>query len=165
MKRVIFMSIISLVVSGTFASSATLRLHIPVITSWTGQSSSNSYSSTGYSIRGIFDLIGAGYTSSSLKVKYLGGNSLTLTSNAVDISLTPIDLLTVGYGTVIGGDTSSGTLDSSSGSTTFFNLNFGLGPVDFLAGYRMWDAEHKWKSGGTSKLKYNEIGVGVGFGF
>ena len=51
----------------------------------------------------------------------------------------------------------------------FFNLNFGLGPVDLLAGYRTLEATHKVKysNGATSdsKLSYNEIGVGVGFGF
>ena len=60
-------------------------------------------------------------------------------------------------------------LDSASGSTMFFNLNFGLGPVDLLLGYRTWDAKHKAKysSGATSEseLKYSEIGAGVGFGF
>ena len=60
-------------------------------------------------------------------------------------------------------------LDSASGSTMFFNLNFGLGPVDLLLGYRTWDAKHKVKysNGGTGEagLKYSEIGAGVGFGF
>ena len=109
-------------------------------------------------------MFGAGYTQSDLKFKWTNG-STTYTTNAIDVSLTPIDLFTVGYGIVTGGGVSSGTLDSSSGSTTFFNLNFGLGPVDLLAGYRMWDATHKRKSGSENKLKYNEIGLGVGFGF
>ena len=70
---------------------------------------------------------------------------------AIDISITPIDLLTVGYGSVIGGDISldsnpNASLDSSSGSTMFFNLNFGLGPVDLLLGYRTWEPTHKMKT-------------------
>ena len=60
-------------------------------------------------------------------------------SNAIDLSLKPIDLLTVGYGTILSRDANSGTIDLSSRSTSFFNLYFGLGPVDFLAGYRKWD--------------------------
>ena len=141
-----------------------LRLHIPLSTSWSGDSSSAEFSSTGYSLRGIFGLFGAGYTQSDLKFKWTNG-STTYTTNAIDVSLTPIDLFTVGYGVVTGGGVSNGTLDSSSGSTTFFNLNFGLGPVDLLAGYRMWDATHKFKNSSETKLKYNEIGLGVGFGF
>ena len=137
---------------GSVASAAKLSLHIPLSRTWTGESLSagQSVSSSGYSLRGIFGLIGAGYTSSSMKYKFTGGAN-TYTSNAVDISITPIDLLTVGYGSVIGGDISLDTnpnasLDSSSGSTMFFNLNFGLGPVDLLLGYRTWEPTHKMKT-------------------
>ena len=175
MKRSLLLIFITFFLFGTIASAATLRLHIPLSTTWTGESLSagQSVSSSGYSLRGIFGLIGAGYTSSSMKYKFTGGAN-TYTSNAIDISITPIDLLTVGYGSVIGGDISLDTnpnasLDSSSGSTMFFNLNFGLGPVDLLLGYRTWEPTHKMKtsSGGSfeTKLKYNEIGAGVGFGF
>ena len=77
----------------------------------------------------------------------------------------------MGYGILFGGAIDNGTaeLKKASGSTTFFNLNFGLGPLDLLAGYRMWDTTHKYQFPGNpeleKKLKYNEIGVGVGFGF
>ena len=165
MKRSLLLAFITFFLFGSVASAAKLRLHIPLSTSWSGTSTSADVSSSGYSIRGIFGLFGAGYTQSDLKFKWTNGGSTTYTTNAIDVSLTPIDLFTVGYGVVTGGGVSNGTLDSSSGSTTFFNLNFGLGPVDLLAGYRMWDATHKRKSGSESKLKYNEIGVGVGFGF
>ena len=103
MKRSLLLIFITFFLFGTIASAATLRLHIPMSTTWTGNSLSDgqSVSSSGYSLRGIFGLIGAGYTSSSMKLKYTGGAN-TYTSNAVDISITPIDLLTVGYGIVIG---------------------------------------------------------------
>ena len=175
MKRSLLLIFIKFFLFGTIASAATLRLHIPMSTTWTGNSLSDgqSVSSSGYSLRGIFGLIGAGYTSSSMKLKYTGGAN-TYTSNAVDISITPIDLLTVGYGIVIGGDISLDTnpnasLDSASGSTMFFNLNFGLGPIDLLLGYRTWEPTHKIKPANSAafdqELKYNEIGLGVGFGF
>ena len=175
MKRSLLLVFIAFFLFGTIASAATLRLHVPLSTTWTGESLSagQSVSSSGYSLRGIFGLIGAGYTSSSMKYKYTGGAN-TYTSNAIDVSITPIDLLTVGYGSIIGGDISmdsnpNASLDSSSGSTMFFNLNFGLGPVDLLLGYRTWEPTHKIKtaSGYTfdQELKYNEIGLGVGFGF
>ena len=103
MKSCLLLIFITLSLFGTIASAATLRLHIPMSTTWTGNSLSDgqSVSSSGYSLRGIFGLIGAGYTSSSMKYKFTGGAN-TYTSNAVDISITPIDLLTVGYGSVIG---------------------------------------------------------------
>ena len=164
MKHSLLLIFTTFFLFGSVASAAKLRLHIPLSTSWSGDSSSAEFSSTGYSVRGIFGLFGAGYTQSDLKFKWTNG-STTYTTNAIDVSLTPIDLFTVGYGVVTGGGVSSGTLDSSSGSTTFFNLNFGLGPVDLLAGYRMWDATHKFKNSSEAKLKYNEIGLGVGFGF
>ena len=174
MKRSLILIFITFFLFGTLASAATLRLHIPVSTTWTGESLSagQSVSSSGYSLRGIFGLIGAGYSSSSMKYKYTGGAN-TYTSNAIDLSVTPIDLLTVGYGSVMGGSISldsapNASLDSASGSTMFFNLNFGLGPVDLLIGYRTWESTHKVKySNGSAepKLQYNEIGAGVGFGF
>ena len=171
MKRSLLLVYIAFFLFGSVASAATLRLHIPISTSWSGDSSTSEFSSSGYSLRGIFGLFGAGYTSSELTVKNVGGSSSKWTSNAVDFSITPIDLLTVGYGTIIGGALALGNAESKgiSGSTTFFNLNFGLGPVDLLAGYRMWDSTHKYKypsySEAEAKLKYNEIGIGFGFGF
>ena len=175
MKRSLLLVFIAFFLFGSVASAATLRLHIPVSSSWSGESlnSGESISSSGYSLRGIFGLIGAGYTSSTLKYTSSGSSS-KFTSNAIDVSVTPIDLLTVGYGMVMSGDIvfdccPNAELDSASGSTMFFNLNFGLGPVDLLLGYRTWDAKHKAKfsNGATSEseLKYAEIGAGVGFGF
>ncbi len=170
MKRSLILVFISCFLLGSVASAATLRLHVPMSTSWAGESTNNEFSSSGYSLRGIFGLIGVGYTSSSLEQKPTSGSSYKWESTAADVSITPIDLLTVGYGVLIGGDLVGVTgtkIDGVSGSTTFFNLNFGLGPVDLLAGYRMWDTTHKYKGtfNGESKLKYNEIGIGVGLGF
>ena len=176
MKRSLLLVFIAFFLFGSVASAATLRLHIPLSSSWSGESlnSGESISSSGYSLRGIFGLIGAGYTSSTLKYTASSGSSSKYTSNAIDLSVTPIDLLTVGYGMVMSGDIvfdccPNAELDSASGSTMFFNLNFGLGPVDLLLGYRTWDAKHKAKysNGATSEseLKYSEIGGGVGFGF
>ena len=176
MKRSLLLVFITFFLLGTIASAATLRLHIPLSTSWSGDTSTSEFSSEGFSLRAIFGMFGAGYTSSTLNEKLGDGNSKGKTvkwgSTAADLSLTPIDLLTVGYGVIIGGEVGGLTgieADGISGSTTFFNLNFGLGPVDLLAGYRMWDTKHKYKwSGGSTgerENKYNEIGLGVGFGF
>ncbi len=170
MQRSLFLAIVGCFLFGTITSAATLRLHIPMSTSWAGDSSNSEFSSSGYSLRGIFGLLGFGYTSSTLEEKTSSGTSIKWGSTAADVSITPIDLFTVGYGVLIGGDLQGVTgtkTDGVSGSTTFFNLNFGLGPVDLLAGYRMWDTKHKYKGtyNGESALKYNEIGLGVGFGF
>ena len=170
MKSSLLLVFIAFFLFGNVASAATLRLHIPMSTSWSGDSSNNEFSSSGYSLRGIFGLFGVGYTSSSLEEKPSSGSSYKWESTAADVSITPIDLLTVGYGVLIGGDLVGVTgteIDGVSGSTTFFNINFGLGPVDLLAGYRMWDTSHKYKGGNTGerKNKYNEIGIGVGLGF
>ena len=60
--------------------------------------------------------------------------------------------------------------DSVSGSTTFLDLNFGIGPIDLLLGYRMWDVTHsvKWRAiyySGDTKGKWSALRVGVGVGF
>ena len=103
MKRSLLLVFIAFFLFGSVASAAKLRLHIPLSTSWSGDSSSSAdVSSSGYSIRGIFGLFGAGYTQSDLKFKWTNG-STTYTTNAIDVSLTPIDLFTVGYGIVTGG--------------------------------------------------------------
>ncbi|MEC7086103.1 MAG: hypothetical protein VXW83_01735, partial [SAR324 cluster bacterium] len=64
MKRSLLLIFTTFFLFGTIASAATLRLHIPMSTTWTGGSLSDgqSVSSSGYSLRGIFGLIGAGYT-------------------------------------------------------------------------------------------------------
>ena len=61
MKRSLLLIFITFFLFGTIASAATLRLHIPLSTTWTGESLSagQSVSSSGYSLRGIFGLIGA----------------------------------------------------------------------------------------------------------
>ena len=96
-------------------------------------------------------------------------------STAVEYSIDPIDFLSLGYGAVIGGSYSNSSnsaieLDSASGSTTFLDLNFGIGPIDLLLGYRMWDVTHslKWSAENLkydSKGKLSEMTVGVGVGF
>ena len=101
-------------------------------------------------------------------MKPSGGSASDYGSQALDVSLTPpiLCMFTVGIGTVIGGSVpKSQNFDKASGSTTFFNFNFGIGPIDLLLGYRMWDVVQKRKSGLENELKYNEVGVGVGFGF
>ena len=168
MNRVIFLSMISFFFLGTATSAMSLRVHTPISTSWSGDDSSYTFSSSGLSIRAIVGLVGFGYTTSTLTAKPSSGSSNDYGSQALDVSLTPpvFDMLTVGIGTIIGGSVpKSQNLDSASGSTTFFNLNFGLGPVDLLLGYRMWDVVQKRKSGAENKLKYNEVGLGVGLGF
>ena len=168
MKRTFFLIFILLFVLGTVASAMTLRLHTPVSTSWSGDESTDTFSSSGLSGRAIFGMLGLGYTTSTLSAKPSSGTSSNYGSKALDVSLTPpvFDIVTVGVGPVIGGSVPENqNLDSASGSTTFLNLNFGLGPLDLLLGYRMWDVVQKRKSGSKNKLIYNEVGLGVGIGF
>ena len=157
------------------ASAISLRLSVPASSSWSGDLASGySTSTSGYYLRGIFGLFGIGYASNELTVS---GPSSTAKhgSTAIDFSIDPIDFLSLGYGTVIGGSYSNSTtsgieLDSASGSTTFLDLNFGIGPIDLLVGYRMWDVTHslKWSTYNLnidSKGKWSEMTVGVGVGF
>ena len=69
MKPTMLLILSSIFVFGTVASGAILRVHIPIKTSWAGEYSTSSFSSSGISWRGIFGLFGAGYTSSTLKIK------------------------------------------------------------------------------------------------
>jgi len=80
-----------------------------------------------------------------------------------------------------------------TGTTSFINLNFGIGPMDLLVGYRMWRTKFKEKYVGTQKttdtclpyhslcnvshtesvnrssperiMDFNQITAGIGFGF
>ena len=73
-------------------------------------------------------------------------------------------------------------LDSISGTTSFVNFGYGIGPVDLLIGYRMWNVKYKTKytssrtylgateSGSGKDTKENEISAaavtaGIGFSF
>ena len=163
--------------------------------------------SSGYALRGIFGLFGVGYASTSVDYGLdasTGFDTFKVSANAFDISLSFLDaLITVGVGSVIGGsfeaafkyNATSGsyylnkTMKTSdakmSGSTSFLNLGFDVGPVELIAGYRMWDAK---ATGGTLTTtqtsnfpgytngttttsdsgfegKWNELTIGFGFGF
>ena len=122
-------------------------------------------------------------------------------SNAVDLSITS-SFFTVGVGNVIGGEvygyhgkffkqdgvtvvtlTQNTELDSISGTTSFVNFGYGIGPVDLLIGYRKWNVKYKTKyteslsyldlintSGSGKNTKENELSLaavtaGIGFGF
>ena len=144
-----------------------------------------------------------------------------ITANAVDLSGS-FSFITVGVGSIISGtlegkwgydetDTDTNnpaagytrtrnylvdtkrTLDGSmTGTTSFINFDFGIGPVDLLIGYRMWNTKFKHKLIGTSKTTttytpdlgvdsttttsvnlpqsdgkadFNQITAGIGFGF
>ena len=164
--------------------------------------------SSGYALRGIFGLFGLGYASSTLDVGP-DASSTTIetwkvTANAVDLSLSFLDaLVTVGVGSVIGGNeemtnkssqtqgdyyyniTQVVTDSKQSGSTSFLNFGFGIGPVELIAGYRMWNVKSSdiilaqttatnfpGASSGTETgtmdsgtRSWSEVSVGVGFGF
>ena len=159
----------------------------------------------------IFGL-GIGYASNTYNFGFPGSTKWTndadldvpnhwkVTTNAVDLSITS-SFFTVGVGNVIGGEvngyhgkffypgdgttmiyTENTELDSISGTTSFVNFGYGIGPVDLLIGYRMWNVKYKTKyTASTTYLgateswsgkdtKENEISVatvtaGFGFGF
>ena len=76
-----------------------------------------------------------------------------------------------------------------TGTTSFINFDFGIGPLDLLIGYRMWKTKYKHKLVGTQKItqtfagttqsstnsidqsmsetnaNFNRITAGIGFGF
>ena len=130
-----------------------------------------------------------------------------ITANAVDLSGS-FSFITVGVGSVISGtlegkygytstedgitsvvDTKRALDGSMTGTTSFINFDFGIGPVDLLIGYRMWNTKFKHKLVGTEKLSatidgtyhsitnsidqsgsetnanFNQITAGIGFGF
>ena len=178
--------------------------------------------SGGYSIRGIFGLFGLGYAVGTFDYGYPSTSNTTgqkVAANAVDLSAS-FSFLTVGVGSVISGtvegkysftetetdvpatgysrtqtwvvDTKRELDGSMTGTTSFINLNFGIGPIDLLVGYRMWNTKFKHKLVGTQKITqtvtpdlginsstttsvnqsgsegnmdFNQITAGIGFGF
>ena len=162
-------------------------------------------------ILGMFGLC-IGYASNTFNYGYPGSTKWTeaadldvpnywkVTSNAVDLSMTA-SFFTVGVGNVIGGEvygyhgkfcypgdgttmiyTKNTELDSISGTTSFVNFGYGIGPVDLLIGYRMWNVKYKTKytytlsylgeydSGSGKNTGENEMSLaavtaGIGFGF
>ena len=46
-------------------------------------------------------------------------------------------------------------LDSISGTTSFVNFGYGIGQVDLLIGYRMWNVKYKTKY--TSTVTYLDL--------
>jgi len=199
MKKLLALTIATIiVVPSSYALS--LRLHIPVSVSSDSDCNMNGTvydctpTSEGTSLRGIFGLFGVGYTSSTLNVGWPSSSNMSqkLTANAADVSLSFLDaMVTVGYGPVIGGAFEgkgafvsgssvvgmSMSAESISGSTSFLNLGFDVGPLELIAGYRMWDTKYKIKTDVTlngsphdssteeETFKWNEMTVGVGFGF
>ena len=157
----------------------------------------------------IFGL-GIGYASNTYNFGFPGSTKWTeaadttipnywkVTSNAVDLSMTA-SFFTVGVGNVIGGEvygyhgkfykqdgvtvvtlTQNTELDSISGTTSFVNFGYGIGPVDLLIGYRKWNVKYKTKwtksvyylgdttstSGkNTDENKMSLAGVTAGIGF
>jgi len=199
MKKLLALTIATIiVVPSSYALS--LRLHIPVSVSadsdcnMSGTVYDCTPTSEGTSLRGIFGLFGVGYTSSTINFGWPSSSNMSqkLTANAADVSLSFLDaMVTVGYGPVIGGAfegkyaaVSGGNVigmsmsaESISGSTSFLNLGFDIGPLELIAGYRMWDTKIKIKQDVTlngspyssssedATGKWNEMTVGVGFGF
>ena len=202
MKKIfISLFIISILSYNVYVIS--LRLHLPVSVS-TNECNFNNVtyscepSSTGYSLRAIFGIFGIGYTSSVFEYGYpasLGFDKFKVTSNALDLSGSFIDgLITIGVGSIIDGNTDAkqpltygGTMEitggKNSGTTSFLNLAFDVGPLEIIGGYRMWDVTAKEqdikvrfpapynvsnsdsKSTDGMKSKYNEMTLGVGIKF
>ena len=178
--------------------------------------------SGGYSVRGIFGMFGLGYAVGTFDYGYPSTSDDTdakLAANAVDLSAS-FGFFTIGVGSVISGtiegkygytntetdvpatgysrtqtwvvDTKRVLDGSMTGTTSFINFNFGIGPIDLLVGYRMWNTKFKHKlvgtqkhtqtwtpdagldsstttsineSGGEAKMDFNQITAGIGFGF
>ena len=212
-KILILIAASMIIVPSIYALS--LRVHTPVSTSSTcpessGETLSCSPKSSGYALRGIFGLFGLGYASSSLDLvptdSSLGYDTWKVSANAVDLSLSFLDaLFTVGAGTVLGGsyEMEHTTTETSgdyyvkwyrqltdaklSGSTTFLNFGFGIGPMELIVGYRMWSVSNEANvttikttnlpaaSGHTNSTStqtadvgtanWSEVTAGIGFGF
>ena len=189
-----------------------LRLNVPVSGSYEVEGCSEcSPKSGGYSIRGIFGMFGLGYAVGTFDYGYPStseSTDLKLAANAVDLSAS-FSFLTVGVGSVISGtlegkfaytrtdgiytfvgDTKYALDGSMTGTTSFINFDFGIGPIDLLVGYRMWNTKFKPKYSGTqvntftllgtnyyhstssvdesqseTSLDFNQITAGIGFGF
>ena len=179
MKISLSLIIISLLFcwSGCIASAIEIRLHIPVASKakstchsvcsfFVKDSGGGGPSVQGYSLRGIIGFIGVGYSSSEIKQK----EGAIFSANAIDFSLTLIDLITLGYGEVKDAGISDGTTkykpDSSSGSTKFFNFNYDFEPIKVLVGFRNWLVHQKYEFFRFEQsLDYNEISIGVGYEF
>ena len=104
-----------------------------------------------------------------MRLEHQGGGAIFFT-NAIDFSLTLIDLITLGYGEVKDASVSAGTIkmkaDSSSGSTKFFNFNYDFEPIKVLVGFRNWLVHQKYEIFKFEQsLEYNEISIGVGYEF
>ena len=72
-----------------------------------------------------------------------------------------------------------------TGTTSFINFNFGIGPIDLLVGYRMWTTKFKPRLVGTvtqtyagttqtnsveaaqseANANFNQLTAGIGIGF
>ena len=162
-------------------------------------------------ILGMFGL-GIGYASNKVNYGFPSSTKWTndadlnvpnywkVTTNAVDLSMTA-SFFTVGVGNVIGGEvngyhgkffkqggvtvvtlTQNTELDSISGTTSFVNFGYGIGPVDLLIGYRKWNVKYKTKwtksvyylgdttltSGKNTdehEMSLAAVTAGIGFGF
>ena len=169
-----------------------LRLNVPVSESYEVDDCSDcSPTSSGYSIRAIFQEIfglGIGYASNTYNFGFPGSTKWTnnaeldvpnhwkVTTNAVDLSMTA-SFFTVGVGNVIGGE-----VYGYHGTTSFVNFGYGIGPVDLLIGYRMWNVKYKTKytksvtylgdttsSSGKNtdehEMSLAAVTAGIGFGF
>ena len=159
----------------------------------------------------IFGL-GIGYASNRFNYGYPNSTKWTeaadldvpnywkVTTNAVDLSITS-SFFTIGMGNVIGGEvngyygkffypgdgttmvyTENNELDSISGTTSFVNFGYGIGPVDLLIGYRKWNVKYKtkWtksvyylgdttstsgKNTDENEMSLAGVTAGIGFGF
>ena len=213
-KKIIFLMAASIILVPSIHAFS-LRLNVPVAGSYEVDDCSGcSPKSGGYSIRGIFGMFGLGYTVGTFDYGYPSTSDDTdakLAANAVDLSAS-FGFFTIGVGSVISGtlegkygytstedgitsvvDTKRALDGSMTGTTSFINFNFGIGPIDLLVGYRMWNTKFKHKLVGTrkhtqtvtpdiglnssttesvnqsgdetKKVDFNQITVGIGFGF
>ena len=213
-RKILILMVTSIIIVPSI-HALSLRVHTPVSVSATCPDSSGktltcSPKSSGYALRGIFGLFGLGYASSSLDLvptdSSLGYDTWKVSANAVDLSLSFLDaLFTVGAGTVLGGSyeiehTSRETTGDYyvnwrrsltdaklSGSTTFLNFGFGIGPMELIVGYRMWSvsteanlttiqttnlpAEYGYSNSTSTATadigtaNWSEVTAGIGFGF